>query len=349
MEVQVLSPGIASEVLPKTAFGLYIKWMNGCVPPELRRRTESKTIFSLPESLPTARIRSGGRVQSKNPMNQNLDQLRQNYCRPGVVATKGVNCLFPLEKECDQGRSILASAPKTFLQLQEFSPYGLHQTYRDEATDLELPVFVVFNLEGNHQLSFEITTDSIAPTTEPKSLPSYIPFQKTQASVREINKRRDRGERAAGRVSLILGIVPVLAYFFSGLDPFPAFMEAGILIGGWLLGSFLTYVFCLSMLNRFLPWKKLIVTAEFDGILPKETRQKALIAKNYFDHLYVIVDQQRRWKSSLLPDPRPRALDPLLIGEVKQGNARKFFLLDQFDLTPAEQYLADEFASVDCI
>ena len=131
-------------------------------------------------------------------MNQNLDQLRQNYCRPGVAATKGVNCLFPLEKECDQGRSILASAPKTFLQLQEFSPYGLHQTYRDEATDLDLPVFVVFNLEGNHQLSFEITTDSIAPTAEPKSLPSYIPFQKTQTSVREINKRRDRGEPVAG-------------------------------------------------------------------------------------------------------------------------------------------------------
>src|SRR6201995_546226 len=101
-------------------------------------------------------------------MNQNLDQLRQNYCRSGVAVTKGINHLFSLEKECDQGRSILASAPKMFLQLQEFSPYGLPQTYRDEATDLELPVFVVFNLEGNHQLSFEITTDSIAPTAEPK-------------------------------------------------------------------------------------------------------------------------------------------------------------------------------------
>jgi hypothetical protein len=250
-----------------------------------------------------------------------------------------------LEKECDQGRSILASAPKTFLQLQEFSPYGLHQTYRDEATDLELPVFVVFNLEGNHQLSFEITTDSIASTAEPHSLPSYLPFQKTQKSVREINKRRDRGEGAAGRISLILGIAPALAYFFSGLATFPALMEACILIGGWLLGSFLSYVFCLSLLNRLSPWKKLIMTAEFDGILPKETRQKARIAKNYFDHLYVIVDQQHRWKSSLLPDPRPRALDPLLIGELKQGQARKFFLLDQFDLTPAEQYLADEFAT----
>jgi hypothetical protein len=293
-------------------------------------------------------LRSRGRGQQKNPMNQNLDQLRQNYCRPGVAATKGVNSLFPLEKECDQGRSILASAPKKFLQLQEFSPYGLQRTYRDEATDMELPVFIVFDLEGNHQLSFEITTDSIAPTAEFKSLPSYIPFQKTQTSVREINKPRDMGERAAGRISLILGIAPVLAYFFSGRATFPALIEAGILVGGWLLGSFLTYVFSLAVLNWLLPWKKLIITAEFDGILPKETRQNARIAQNYFDHLYVIVDQQQRWKSSLLPDPRPRALDPLLIGELKQGHARKFFLLEQFDLTPAEQYLADEFASKLC-
>jgi hypothetical protein len=33
-----------------------------------------------------------------------------------------------------------------------------------------------------------------------------------------------------------------------------------------------------------------------------------------------------------------------LIGELKQGSGRKYYLLDQFDLTEAEQYLADEFA-----
>ena len=47
----------------------------------------------------------------------------------------------------------------------------------------------------------------------------------------------------------------------------------------------------------------------------------------------------------VLPLRAESALDPLLIGEAKQGYAPKFFLLDQFDLTPADQYLADEFAS----
>ena len=93
-----------------------------------------------------------------------------------------------------------------------------------------------------------------------------------------------------------------------------------IFIGGWIGGTFLAYLLGLFVLNRLLPWKKLVITAEFNGILPKEVREKARTAKDHFDKLYLIVDQQYRWKSTLLPDPRPRALDPLLIGELKQGS-----------------------------
>ena len=203
----------------------------------------------------------------------------------------------------------------------------------------------MFDLEGKHRLDFEITTDSITAAAEPKSLPSYLPFQTTQASVREINKGRIKAERVATRISLILGIIPASIYFLSsGNIAMPGVAEAGLLVGGWFLGAFLAYVLGLFLLNRLCPWKKLVLTAEFDGILPKESRKKARAAKTHFDRLYLIVDQQQRWKSTLLPDPRPRALDPLLVGELKLGRCRKFFLVDQFDLTQAEQYLADEFA-----
>ena len=277
-------------------------------------------------------------------MNENLDLLRQKYCRPAIATGKGTNYLFPLERGCEEGKTVLAKAPKTLLPLQEFSPYGLHQTYRDEATGLELPVFAVFDLEGKHRLEFEITTDSITAAAEPRSLPSYLPLQTTQASLREMNEGRVKGERVATRISLLLGIVPVLLYFFSGKIAMPGVAEAGVLVGGWVLGAFLAYVVGLFVLDRVCPWKKLVLTAQFDGILPKESRRKARAAKNHFDRLYVIVDQQRRWKSALLPDPRPRALDPLLVAELKLGRCRKFFLVDQFNLTQAEQYLADEFA-----
>jgi hypothetical protein len=105
------------------------------------------------------------------------------------------------------------------------------------------------------------------------------------------------------------------------------------------------YLLSLLVLNRVCPWKKLVITAEFNGILPIEAREKARAAKDHFDNLYLIVDQQHRWKSVLLSDPRPRVLDPLLVGELKQGNVSKYYLIHQFDLTEAEQYLADEFAT----
>ena len=160
-----------------------------------------------------------------------------------------------------------------------------------------------------------------------------------------INDHRMKAERVVTRLAVILGILPVLTYIFTHITVMSMAALPYVLMGGWSLGTFLSYLLGLFLLNRLLPWKKLVITAEFNGILPKEAREKARAAKDQFDKLYLIVDQQHRWKSALLTDPRPRALDPLLIGELKRGRCRKFFLIHQFDLTEAEQYLADEFAT----
>ena len=277
-------------------------------------------------------------------MSENLNLLRQKYCRPATFTGKRTDHLFPLEEECEQGKALLAKAPKTLLDLQEFDPYGLQQTYRDEATGAELPIFAVFDLEGDHHLTWEITTDSVPTTAKPKSLPAYIPFQKTQTSVVKMNERRMNAERAVTRVSLILGIFPALTYLFAHITAMNGAAIPYVLVAGWLVSALLAYLLGLSVLDWLLPWKKLVISAEFNGILPKEAREKAHAAKDHFDNLYLIVDQQHRWRGALLPDPRPRALDPLLIGELKRGRCRKFILIHQFDLTEAEQYLADEFA-----
>ena len=62
-------------------------------------------------------------------MSQNLHLLRQNYCRPATFTGERSRDLFQLEKECEQGKALLAKAPNTLLHLQEFDPWGLHQTY----------------------------------------------------------------------------------------------------------------------------------------------------------------------------------------------------------------------------
>jgi hypothetical protein len=277
-------------------------------------------------------------------MSENLNLLRQKYCRPGSFTGKRTDHLFPLEKECEEGKALLATTQKTILHLQEFDPCGLQQTYRDEASGAELPVFAVFDLEGSHRLAFEITTDSLPTTNEPKSLPAYVPFLKAEAFLRKINDRRMRCEGALTRLSVILGIFPVLCLLMARTTEMVEAAVPYVLVGGWILGAFFFYLLSLLVLNQVCPWKKLVISAEFNGILPMEAREKARAAKDHFDNLYLIVDQQYRWKSVLLPDPRPRILDPLLVGELKQSRASKYYLIHQFDLTEAEQYLASEFA-----
>ena len=142
----------------------------------------------------------------------------------------------------------------------------------------------------------------------------------------------------------VLGVLPAIAFLLSPMGAAAGSRMPFVVLGGWLLGAMLVYVFSLSLLDRFLPWKKLVITADFNGLLPRETRRRALEARDHFDNLYLIVDQQNRWQSELLPDPAPRGSDPLLIGEVNQSDEMKYYLLHQFDLTEAEQYLADEFA-----
>jgi hypothetical protein len=276
-------------------------------------------------------------------MSQNLTLLRQNYCRS--VAVDGPSDLFPLESESEQGKAVLAKNLKKVRQLQRFNPHGLLQTYLDEQTKAELPVFAVFNLEGSNRLTGEVTMTSVSTTAEPGGLASFLPFERSLEFVKEINAARMCSERIALLLSAVAGIIAVLVFFLShNPDVKPAALPF-LAIGVWSCGAFLPYIFAEFLLNRIRPWKKLVLSAEFDGILPKSTREIALAAKHRFNNLYLIVDQQKRWQSTVLRDPVPRGLDPLLIGELKYGGRRSFFLLDQFDLTAAEQYLADEFAT----
>ena len=172
-------------------------------------------------------------------MSQNLDLLRQKYCRPATFTGKRSRDLFPLEKECEDGKALLAKTPTTLLHLQEFDPYGLHQTYRDESTGAELPVFAVFDLEGNHRIACEITTDSVPITTQSKNLPAHIPFEKTQAFVRKINDRRMKAERTVTRLAVILGIFPVSTFICTHATILASAAVLYVLMGGWIVGTFL--------------------------------------------------------------------------------------------------------------
>jgi hypothetical protein len=63
-------------------------------------------------------------------MSQNLNLLRQKYCRTVTVIGKRSNYLFPLEKACEEGKA-LTKAPETVFYLQEFDPRPAMQIFRD--------------------------------------------------------------------------------------------------------------------------------------------------------------------------------------------------------------------------
>ncbi|HTD15649.1 MAG TPA: hypothetical protein VK673_10735, partial [Chthoniobacterales bacterium] len=122
-------------------------------------------------------------------MSQNLTLLRQVYCCPVVL--DGPPDLFRLERESEQGKAILEKPAKRVRQRQEFDPVGLLQTYRDEQTGAELPVFAVFNLEGSNRLNPAFTrwacasrrlprTSPDSPTTQRDSL-HFLPIQRDKA------------------------------------------------------------------------------------------------------------------------------------------------------------------------
>jgi hypothetical protein len=171
-----------------------------------------------------------------------------------------------------------------------------------------------------------------------------MPFRKTQSFVRKINEQTIMVEHVAAFVCATLGSIAAVVYIVLERIGKVASISPYVILGGMAMGALFAYMLVMTVLDLFLPRKKLVITAIFDGILPRATREKARAAKEQFDNLYLIVDQEGRWESTMLPDPAPRGLDPLLVGELNGGGARRYFLIDQFDLTAAEQYLIDEFA-----
>ena len=239
----------------------------------------------------------------------------------------------------------------------KFDPSGLSQTYRDQTTGAELPVFAVFNLEGSSELRADIGMDRRPVFDASLNLANYLPFTRAQEFLEGVNQKALRtlsiarawyprvGLLAAFFVALIVAayLVPQLAARLPQGTPSLTFDTFFIAFGAFLTALCIFHLVTPELVGNLFPVKKLSLTATFDGILPKETRQKAIHARGHFDNLYLVVDQQNRWKSELLPLPASALLDPLLIGEKREKSRSSYLLIDQFDLTKAEDYLIAEF------
>lgn len=83
----------------------------------------------------------------------------------------------------------------------------------------------------------------------------------------------------------------------------------------------------------------LCIEARFEGIIPPETRQKILPLIQTWtllrDRIYLLAEVEE-WEAGLIK------VDPLVIGCHRNGD---LLLIDSFDVTPLEEYIAREFTA----
>ena len=81
-------------------------------------------------------------------------------------------------------------------------------------------------------------------------------------------------------------------------------------------------------------------------MLPKRVREKIKAVRKDFDEVFILAESPKmKIHSAIEPAPIIAPGDPLVIGW-KKGIAPHgtFFLIDKFDTTSVEQYVADEFS-----
>jgi len=101
-----------------------------------------------------------------------------------------------------------------------------------------------------------------------------------------------------------------------------------------------------KIISRAITAKKILKGQEQDeylvhnflGFLPQKTRQRIEGAEHIFGKNIYLIGEADEWSYQTV-EYAPRARDPLVIGILKD----KSYLIDQFDMTPIERYVAGEF------
>src|SRR5262249_3707254 len=125
-----------------------------------------------------------------------------------------------------------------------------------------------------------------------------------QASVRTLNTRSLTAHQWMSRIALLGGIAMYLSCV-AGLWFVRQNQLHPLLFLGLLFGALLLLTFGSVAVRMIWPLSQLRLIAKFDGLLPPKTRLIARAARADFKKLFLVVDQQGRWDSALLPDPAP--------------------------------------------
>jgi hypothetical protein len=262
--------------------------------------------------------------------------------------TLPISELFPLEAGTSDGDKL----KRQWAQLDapafpEFYPEALNQTYFDKDAEFDLPVFAVFDLAGEHSRTYLLPAKG---TQNYSGLDSFLPMHKVRKSLDESICRRF-GKSLKARLPMLLtgvattGAIFLTAAFIAQRLHHPHWADGFLLL--IIISAILWLGMILDALNRLEGLSEdLKITASFEGLLPQHVRQKATDLRSQFEQLFLVTDQRGRWTYKLSPRPLPPNIDPLLIGKKKLTDGiDHYYLIDVFELTRAEEYLASEFTT----
>ena len=88
--------------------------------------------------------------------------------------------------------------------------------------------------------------------------------------------------------------------------------------------------------------KSISLLTEYAGMIPKSTRQKIDEAEKLFDGIYIIAEGKNfeLVETKIKAAPKPNDGDPIVVG----FDGTNLWVIDTFDLTPIERFVASEFA-----
>lgn len=88
---------------------------------------------------------------------------------------------------------------------------------------------------------------------------------------------------------------------------------------------------------------KVSIQGGCSGLIPEPTRKKIKEAETQFERVFIATEMKpENWELKVTPAPviKYHDPDPLVLG----FDGKNLWIIDQFDLTPTEQYIKDEFS-----
>lgn len=298
-----------------------------------------------------------------------LDELAEKYTKDNIVIEEiDISNLLPLEitQEIIEHNEKAKKSLNNKHNFKVFDINGLSKSYYDKEHKRHLPVFALFNIKKS---DFSINSTRQYRSNDDDKWKSGITicnesvntdyrgnnvYSKEIMNIYDkIIKKNPMPVNSYGEI-IGMGVVGLAASWLLilmiyNLTPVFTTTAGDHIIFGLISAAigFSTSAFFYSLQKYKDFWRSNMtyecgMSVKFGGVIPDSTKKIIKDNVDNFHGIFIVSDVQNRWKVNEKVTKLPINRDPLVIGYSK--SLEMYFLLDKFDITPTEEYLAREFS-----